>query len=107
MHDSLMRGEAPLASHLLYTQPGILDDRIPVERSMGIHAGLEWRLVAEAAVFYVDYGISSGMNEAGLIYRDEGIPYETRTIGPNPPRNGSSQNPEESSPEQPNPIDNV
>jgi hypothetical protein len=26
MRDSLLRGEAPLASHLLYTQDGILDD---------------------------------------------------------------------------------
>ena len=27
--DSLMRGEAPIASHLLYTQEGILDDTTP------------------------------------------------------------------------------
>ncbi len=24
MHDSLLRGEAPIASHLLYTQPDVL-----------------------------------------------------------------------------------
>ena len=32
LRDSLLRGEAPLASHLLYTQPGVLDDRVPDER---------------------------------------------------------------------------
>lgn len=34
--DCLKRGEAPLASHLLYTQPGILDDNNPGERALGI-----------------------------------------------------------------------
>ena len=28
MRDSLLRGEAPIASHLLYTQPGVLDDQV-------------------------------------------------------------------------------
>ena len=32
VRDSLSRGEAPIASHLLYTQPGILKDEIPSER---------------------------------------------------------------------------
>jgi hypothetical protein len=59
--DSLMRGEAPIASHLLYTQPNILDDDIPEERQMGIDAGLAWRTVAEATVVYTDFGISRGM----------------------------------------------
>lgn len=43
VRDSLARGEAPIASHLLYTQPGILDDDIPAERQWGIDAGLAWR----------------------------------------------------------------
>lgn len=29
--DCLKRGEAPFASHLLYTQPGVLDDGVPAE----------------------------------------------------------------------------
>src|SRR5690606_40243334 len=29
LRDSLLRGEAPFASHLLYTQAGVLDDDIP------------------------------------------------------------------------------
>ncbi|GEM_PF-6649561 len=38
MRDSLYRGEAPFASHLLY--PQALDDGDERERSMGIEAGL-------------------------------------------------------------------
>ena len=34
--DCLRRGEAPIASHLLYTQPGVLDDDVPEERAQGI-----------------------------------------------------------------------
>jgi hypothetical protein len=64
LHDSLMRGEAPIASHLLYTQPGILNDDIPNERSLGIDAGLAWLDVADKHVFYIDLGLSLGMISA-------------------------------------------
>lgn len=36
IRDSLLRGEAPLASHLLYTQPGILDGSLLVFRIASI-----------------------------------------------------------------------
>lgn len=65
VRDSLLRGEAPIASHLLYTQPGILRDDVPGERQHGIDAGLAWRLVAEASVIYTDRGITPGM-ELGI-----------------------------------------
>lgn len=61
MRDSLMRGEFPLASHLLYTQDGILDDNNPKERMLGINAGLEWGKRAMKTVVYTDLGISEGM----------------------------------------------
>jgi hypothetical protein len=61
MRDCLERGEAPFASHLLYTQPGILDDNDPDERKLGIQAGLIWGQDAEATVVYYDLGISDGM----------------------------------------------
>jgi len=32
MRDCLLKGEAPFASHGLYTQEGVLDDTIPEER---------------------------------------------------------------------------
>lgn len=80
MRDSLNRGEAPIASHLLYTQPGILRDDMPDERQHGIDAGLAWRAVAELAVFYVDRGWSSGMLAAREIYERERFPFEERSI---------------------------
>ena len=61
MRDSLFRGEAPFASHLLYTQPGVLDDSIPSERSQGIAAGFAWSRVASLHAFYTDLGWSKGM----------------------------------------------
>jgi hypothetical protein len=42
VRDCVLRGEAPIASHLLFTQPGILDDNVPEERALGIEAGLAW-----------------------------------------------------------------
>lgn len=61
VRDALQRGEAPIASHLLYTQDNILDDTKPEERQWGIDAGLAWKSVAEASVVYTDRGISRGM----------------------------------------------
>lgn len=61
VRDSLSRGEAPIASHLLYTQQGILRDDVPEERWWGINAGLAWKVVAETTIVYTDLGISSGM----------------------------------------------
>jgi hypothetical protein len=43
-----LRGEAPIASHLLYTQPGVLNDGVPAERAHGIEAGLAWLRAADA-----------------------------------------------------------
>lgn len=59
--DCLARGEAPIASHLLFTQDGILRDWIPAERELGIAAGKAWAERADATVVYVDFGISPGM----------------------------------------------
>jgi hypothetical protein len=74
VRDSLMRGEAPIASHLLYTQPTILDDSVPEERQHGIDAGLAWGIVADATIVYTDRGISAGMyygiESAHLALRD-------------------------------------
>jgi hypothetical protein len=61
VRDSLLRNESPIASHLLYTQPGILKDEILIERQLGINAGLAWSNFADATVVYMDYGISKGM----------------------------------------------
>jgi hypothetical protein len=61
MRDCLFRGEAPYASHLLYTQDGITDDEIPEERSLGMRAGMAWGAMASKTVVYIDHGVSKGM----------------------------------------------
>jgi hypothetical protein len=78
MKDSLMRNEAPLLSHLLYTQ--VLDDTIPEERTLGINAGLAWLDVADKHVFYTDYGMSKGMEYAMEYAIKSGIIIEERKI---------------------------
>jgi hypothetical protein len=80
VRDSLLLGEAPIASHLLYTQPMILVDAVPAERKLGISAGLAWRKVAEATVVYVDLGISSGMQHGIDLALTAGNPVEYRSI---------------------------
>ena len=80
VRDSVLRGEAPIASHLLYTQPAILNDSIPAERQLGIDAGLAWRSVAEATVVYVDFGISRGMQYGIAAAEKAGIPVEYRKL---------------------------
>lgn len=78
--DSLSRNEAPIASHLLFTQPGILDDNDPEERKKGIEAGLSWLSVADKHVFYADLGWSDGMKDAAVKADENGIKYEVRKI---------------------------
>jgi len=63
MHDCLLKGEAPYASHALYTQPGVLDDQVPAERELGINGGFAWNTKADVSIFFVDRGISSGMKQ--------------------------------------------
>ncbi len=63
VRDCLIRGEVPFASHLFYTQPGILDDNVPIERELGINAGKDLieSLPGIVTVVYQDLGISKGM----------------------------------------------
>lgn len=82
VRDSLSRGEAPIASHLLYTQPTILSDAVVSEREWGINAGLAWIAVAEASVVYDDFGISSGMKYGMLMAEKAGLPIERRKLPP-------------------------
>ena len=61
MQAALLAGEAPYASHLLYTQPGVLDDKIPEQRTNGIQAGFAWREKADIVRFHIARGWSRGM----------------------------------------------
>lgn len=80
MRDCFDRGEAPIASHLLYTQEGVLNDLIPHERKKGIEAGLIWGEMAELTVVYTDLGISKGMQYGIDTATEAGRPIEYRSI---------------------------
>lgn len=85
--DSLARGEAPIASHLLFPQPGILDDANAEQRRAGMEAGWAWIGVADSVVVYGDYGVSRGMEGAIGLARKLGVSVEERLIGKNPEEN--------------------
>ena len=80
VHDCLKRGEAPIASHLLFTQPGVLDDNDPEERKLGIAAGHAWTSVADAVVVYIDRDVSSGMKRGIEVAQELGVPVEFRKL---------------------------
>lgn len=80
-HSLLQLGEAPYASHLMFDQPGVLDDASPFQRAVGMSCGALWDAHAQCVVLYCDLGISSGMNEARLRAVRRGIPVEYRMIG--------------------------
>lgn len=86
MADCLKRGEAPYASHALYTQPGVLDDNIPEERKLGIEAGFAWARALDEhgqlikRVVYGNLGISAGMKEGIAKARALGQEVEYRML---------------------------
>jgi len=82
VRDALGRGEIPYASHIFFTQPGILDDNNPKERKNGIEAGKEiTRKLRARTVAYTDLGISDGMREGIERAEKEGREVEYRTLG--------------------------
>lgn len=80
VHDCLRRGESPYASHLFFTQPGLLDDLEPEQRRLGIDAGLAWQRSAGVVAVYVDRGISGGMLEGIRHASARGAHIEVRAL---------------------------
>jgi hypothetical protein len=78
LRDSLHRGEAPFASHLLY--PQVLDDNVPAERYQGIQGQIAWIDAAGFIAVYVDRGISAGMSEAIVYALKRGFEIQIRTL---------------------------
>lgn len=82
VRDCLLRGEVPFASHLFYTQPGILDDNKPDERVFGIMAG---KAIIEklnaTTVVYTDLGTSRGMQLGIDLAQKSGRTIEYRSLG--------------------------
>jgi hypothetical protein len=79
MLDSLRRGEAPFASHLLY--PQVLEDSLPDERELGMLAGFKFYSVASLCAVYNDMGVSPGMLRGIDMAVKANIPLEYRSIG--------------------------
>lgn len=77
--DSLKRNESPFAGHLLYTE--VLDDDEEWQRLTGIRAHLEYVEKCDLVAFYIDLGMSPGMEVAMERVRAFGVAYEQRTIG--------------------------
>lgn len=63
VRDCLNRGESPYASHLFFTQEGLLDDHDPTQRRRGMEAGFAWGAHAGIVAVYTDLGITQGMKE--------------------------------------------
>ena len=78
MFDSLMRGESPFASHLLYTQ--VLDDVIKKQRTMGMERAFNWYQHADLMAVYIDKGISDGMKMGMEVAEKLGIEIVYRTL---------------------------
>ena len=78
LRHSIARGEAPFASHLLYTQ--VLNDRDEAERERGIALNLRYIDIAALLAVYVDFGISSGMRRAINHAKALRLPIEFRNI---------------------------
>jgi len=81
VRDSLLRGEVPFASHLLYTQPDILNDNDTEERALGIQAGFDAVVSFDKTVVYCDLGISEGMHKGIIEGFRCGRRIEYRNIG--------------------------
>jgi hypothetical protein len=82
VRDCLKRGEAPYASHLFFTQEGLLDDTIPEQRTLGIAAGFAIAEQCDARVVYDDIDQSGGMTQGIQHAQTIGQLVEFRTLGP-------------------------
>jgi len=78
LKDCIQRGEAPFASHALYTQ--VLDDKNPTEREVGMRLGFVWMAQADFVAVYTDLGISEGMRKGIEHAKKLGIPVEYRVL---------------------------
>lgn len=78
LKDSLRRGEAPFASHQMYTTA--LDDAKDEQRNQGMNAGFAWTAKADLCAIYADYGISAGMREGIKRAAEHGVQIHFRYL---------------------------
>jgi hypothetical protein len=77
--DSLGRGEAPFASHLLYTQ--VLHDDDMKDHWRGMFCDHAFLAKCNLVAVYRDLGISDGMKQALEVALARKIPTDFRNIG--------------------------
>jgi hypothetical protein len=77
--DCMQRGEAPFASHLLYTR--FLKDEDPQQREIGMVLGRAWIRAADYMAVYDDFGVSEGMSIAIALALGLGKPVKYRKLG--------------------------
>lgn len=80
VRDSLLRGEHPYASHVLF-EHGALDSRRDSELRAGMRAGIAWGAHGDVRAYYVDRGISAEMRDA-IDVGALGAQIEFRTLWP-------------------------
>jgi len=76
---SMLSGEAPFASHALYTQ--FLDDKDSFSRALGIKLGQVIMARASFIAVYCDLGISPGMREGIKCAHKLGLIIQRRKLG--------------------------
>lgn len=81
LRDCLLRGEVPMASHALYTLPGVLDDNDQNERLLGMTAGWAWLDVVDLVAVYTDLGVSPGMRAGMERAVARSVKIERRSLG--------------------------
>lgn len=81
MADCIQRGEVPFASHLIYTQPGILDDNVRAERERGFYCRGAMVMACHRLAVYTDFGISKGMQHALDVAAQTNMPVDRRSFG--------------------------
>jgi len=79
LHNSILRGEAPFASHLLYTQ--VLRDDDPDERERALKCDHAFLVKCGLVAVYCDLGITEGMELAISKASELNILIEIRYIG--------------------------
>ena len=80
LRDAILQNESPIASHVIYTLDGVLDDSEPTERALGMQAGWDLMRVANKVAVYTDLGISSGMTSGIENAKRLGLPIEYRSL---------------------------
>ena len=93
VQNSLNRGEAPFAAHLLYTRfsdlrkenyEGHVEEENEARRKTKLESGYSWGKQASMVAVYTDLGISPGMERAINYYNEHGIYVDYRCLREDP-----------------------